>query len=279
MAPAHSPAPATVPSTPRPFRTAPSTPSPPSSRRRNTERWPRGPTGSGSSNTCAASRRREDCRTWRNTPARSDAGDPGPVPGLSGHADASPGHTRGRFLPRGLGGRVHGPGRDRADAVGAAGGGCRAACGSPAHVAGFRCCDRPPDRRTHGNDGGAPGQSRRRSPVPLTPVCSGDYHVDTFPDQPPCNTFGSESDACLARPGLCGRERGKRQPTSPMSGGGTCVPGRSTRIRRSSEVIAGRLSSLHRAYGIPARGVAIRSGRRNTITSAHPRPAGTSLPH
>ena len=132
----------------------------------------------------------------------------------------------------------------------------------------------PPDRCTRrGNDGGAPGQPRRRSPVPLTPVCSGDYRVDTFPDQRPCNTFGSDSDACLARPRLCRREVGKRRPTSPMSGGGTCIPGKFTRIRRSSEVIAGRLSSLHRAYRIPARGVAIRSGPEENRDLRTPAPA------
>ena len=43
--PARSPAPATAPSTPRPCRTAPSTSSPRASRRRNTQRWPRGPDG------------------------------------------------------------------------------------------------------------------------------------------------------------------------------------------------------------------------------------------
>ena len=49
---------------------APSISPPPAALRRNMERWLRGPTGAGSSSTFAASRRREDCRTWRTT-ARS----------------------------------------------------------------------------------------------------------------------------------------------------------------------------------------------------------------
>ena len=100
-------------------------------------------------------------------------------------------------------------------------------------------------------------------------VWSGDYRVDTFPDQHPHSTFGSKSDASLARPGLCGREGGKPRPTPPMPGGGTRVL---TRIRRSSEVIAGRLSSLHRAYGSPARGLAIRSGPEERYDLRTPAP-------